>query len=698
MEKYLLQNLDCANCATKIESAVQQTPGVNFASVDFATITLFLDAEDFSAVQKTVQRVEPQVNILSKTETAVEEDTFNLRLRLFPILLAAALFFFGLIFIEQLRATPYGIGEWLVFGTAYVVSGWGVLRSAARNISRGQVFDEQFLMSVATIGAILIGELPEAVGVMLFYMIGEFAQELSVSRSRRSIRALLEVRPDHANLLVDGETREVAPENVRVGDLLMIRPGEKIPLDGEVITGTSRVDTSPLTGESRPRNIQVGDSVFGGMINQTGLLTLKVTLPFEESSISRILELVENASSRKAKTEKFITKFARIYSPIVVGVAVAVALLPPLLTGASFSEWLYRALVVLVISCPCALVISIPLGYFGGVGGAARRGILVKGSNYLDTLAAVRTVVLDKTGTLTRGVFKVTQVEPRNGFSEINLLHFAAQAESGSDHPIAQSIRDAYGDSMDITVDAYREIAGQGVLATVEGRELIAGSDGLLHNYAVEHDIDLCEVDGTVVHVAVDGEHAGCLIIADELKPEAGQAIEDLRAAGIEMIVMLTGDTEVTAQQVAKALDIDEYRAGLLPEDKVNAVETLMRTESHDGKLAFVGDGINDAPALARSDVGIAMGALGSDAAIETADVVIMTDSPIKVAEAISLGRRTRVIVWQNIILALMIKVVFITLGVTGIANMWMAVIGDMGVALLAVANSMRVMHLPKGE
>ncbi len=698
MKKYTLQNLDCANCAGKIENAVLKTPGVNFASVDFATTTLFLDAVDFTAVQNSIQKVEPKVNILTKNEKLAEDGGFNLRKELTPILVAASLFFLGLIFIEPLRATSYGIGEWLVFGAAYLLSGWGVLSSAARNISRGQVFDEQFLMSVATIGAILIGELPEAVGVMLFYMVGEFAQELSVSRSRRSIRALLEVRPDHANLLVDGETRQVAPEDVHVGDLLIIRPGEKIPLDGEVINGTSRVDTSPLTGESRPRNIQIGDPVLGGMLNQSGLLTIRVTRPFEESSISRILELVENAGSRKAKTEKFITKFARIYSPIVVGMAAAVAILPPLLTGAPFSDWLYRALVVLVISCPCALVISIPLGYFGGVGGASRRGILVKGSNFLDTLAAVRTVVLDKTGTLTQGVFKVTEVEERNGFSEADVLYFAAQAEAGSDHPIAQSIRDAYGKALDAPVDAYQEIAGQGILATVGGRELLAGSDGLLHKAAVEHDTDLCEVDGTVVHVAVDGEHAGCLIIADELKPDATQAIQDLHSAGVEQIVMLTGDTEATAQRVAETLNIDDYRAGLLPEDKVNAVESLMAAQNINGKLAFVGDGINDAPALARADVGIAMGALGSDAAIETADVVIMTDSPSKIAEAISVGRRTRAIVWQNIILALVIKVVFIALGVAGIANMWMAVIGDMGVALLAVANAMRVMRVPKDE
>ncbi len=698
MQKYSLLNLDCANCAVKIENAVQKTPGVNFASVDFATTTLFLDTVDFPAVQQAIRRVEPEVKVLVKTERDTHIETLDVRKKLILILIAAGLFIFGLIFLNTLRATSYGIGEWLVFGLAYLLSGWSVLSAAVRNISRGQIFDEQFLMSVATIGAILIGELPEAVGVMLFYMIGEFAQELSVSRSRRSIRSLLEVRPDYANVLSDREIRQVAPDDVLIGDLMIVRPGEKIPLDGEVVKGRSRVDTSPLTGESRPQNFQIGDFVFGGMINQTGLLTIKVTRPFEESSISRILDLVENASSRKAKTEKFITKFARIYSPIVVGLAGSVAIIPPLLTGEPFSEWLYRALVVLVISCPCALVISIPLGYFGGVGGASRRGILVKGSNFLDTLAAVRTVVLDKTGTLTQGVFRVTRIEPRNGFSETDLLHYAAQAEVGSDHPIAQSIRDAYGGEMDNPLNEYQEIAGQGVLATVSGRELIVGSDGLLHNSDVEHDLDLCEVEGTVVHVAVDNKHAGYLVIADELKPDAHQAIQDLRNTGVNQIVMLTGDTKSSARQVAKTLNIDNYHAGLLPEEKVDVVELMMAADSHDGKLSFIGDGINDAPSLARADVGIAMGALGSEAAIETADVVIMTDSPAKIAEAITIGRRTKTIVWQNIILALIIKVAFIILGVMGIANMWMAVIGDMGVALLAVANSMRVMRVPSEE
>ena len=695
MEKFTLKNLDCANCAARIEDAVQQTPGVNFASVDFATTTLFLDADSLFSVKNAIQKVEPQIDLLPQTEKSSLEDSFDARKKLIPLLIAATLFFVGLFFIESLQTTPFGIGAWVIFGVAYLISGWGVLKNAFRNITRGQVFDENFLMSIATLGAILIGELPEAVGVMLFYMVGEYAQSLSVNRSRRSIRALLEVRPDQANLLIDGDIQTVDPEAVVVGQHVIVRPGERIPLDGEIISGESLVDTSALTGETRPQMVQAGDLVLGGMVNQNGLLTIQVTRLFQESSISRILEMVENAGSRKAKTEKFITRFARVYSPIVVLIALAVAILPPLFTGEPFLDWVYRALVILVISCPCALVISIPLGYFGGVGGASRHGILVKGSNFLDTLASVRSVVLDKTGTLTQGVFRVVQVEPRNGFTETDLLRWAAQAEAGSNHPIAQSIREAYGEKNATPQENYEEIAGHGVRAIIAGREVLAGSDNFLHLSEIEHDLDLCEVGGTVVHVAVDSEYAGCLVIADELKPDAPQAIDAMRAIGVEQITMLTGDTEMAAQQIARSLNIDDYRAELLPEDKVEAVEEMMILPGRSGKLAFVGDGINDAPALARADVGIAMGALGSEAAIETADVVIMTDSPAKIAQAINIGRRTKAIVWQNIILALVIKAVFIGLGIMGIANMWMAVIGDMGVALLAVANAMRVLYIP---
>jgi Cd2+/Zn2+-exporting ATPase len=691
MQKYHLANLDCANCAAKIEEAIQKTPGVRFASVDFATTTLFLDAEDFLDVKDAIRRVEPAVRIREKVEYNAQGE-FDLRRRVLPILLAVVLFSGGLIFYPGLDNTPSGYGLWLVFGSAYLVCGWGVLSRAGRNILRGQVFDEHFLMSVATLGAIAIGEMPEAVGVMLFYQVGEFVQDLSVQRARRSIRGLLEVKPDRANVLVDGEFQSMLPESVRVGDTIQVRAGEKIPLDGEVLNGTSLVDTSPLTGESRPRNARPGDSLMAGSINLNGMLTLKVTRPFAESSISRILELVESAGSRKAATEKFITRFAKVYSPMVVFAALGVAFLPPLLFGASLSVWIYRALVVLVISCPCALVISIPLGYFGGVGGASRRGILVKGSNFLDTLAAVRTVIFDKTGTLTQGVFQVTQVLPQNGFSETDLLYLAVQTEAGSNHPIAQSIREAYGEVKHEPIEHYQEIAGHGVQATIGGRDLLAGSDGLLHRENISHTMEMCDLAGTVVHVAVDGTHAGCLVIADQIKPDAHKTITDLRRAGIERIIMLTGDQQSTAQEVAQVLGVDDFRAGLMPEEKVEVVEQIL-AERSDGKVAFVGDGINDAPALARADVGIAMGALGSEAAIETADVVIMTDSPSKVVDAIRVARRTRAIIWQNIILALVIKAVFIALGVAGIASMWMAVFGDMGVALLAVANATRVLR-----
>lgn len=692
MEKYLLDNLDCANCAANIENAVKKTAGVRYASVDFATTTLFLEADDFPSVEASIKRIEPEIKIREKSGSKDEETTFQVRQKLFPILISGILFAFGLFSYEWLSDLPFRFGVYLVFGSAYLISGWGVLTSAVRNISRGRVFDEHFLMSVATLGALAINEIPEAVGVMLFYLVGEFVQELSVFRSRRSIQALLRVRPDSARLYVGGTTRDVPPETVNVGEKILVKPGERIPLDGEIIKGESALDTSPLTGESIPVKVISGETVLAGSINLVGVLTIVVTRPFDQSSISRILELVEEASSRKAATEKFITKFARIYSPIVFFSALGVALVPPIFFGLNFSVWLYRALVVLVISCPCALVISIPLGYFGGVGGASRRGILVKGSNFLDVLASVKTVVFDKTGTLTRGVFKVTNVLPRNGFNEKELLRYAALAESGSNHPIAKSIREAYGSEENSEFSDYQEIPGHGVQTTVDGRVLLAGNDPMLHKENIFHDLELCDVDGTVVHVAVDGKHAGCIEISDELKPDAIEAIQSLRNTGIEKILMLTGDNLSASQNIAMTLGIDEFKAELLPDQKVAALEEVFHNSEPKGKVAFIGDGINDAPALARADVGIAMGALGSEAAIETADVVIMTDSPSKVAEAIRIGRKTRSIVWQNITLALLIKGLFIAFGIAGQATMWQAVFGDMGVALIAVLNATRAL------
>ena len=620
---------------------------------------------------------------------------FNLKQELIPVISVIVLFIGGLIFEETLHNTPYSIGEYLVFIPAYLLSGWNVLTSAGRNILRGRVFDENFLMTVATLGALAIHKLPEAVGVMLFFKIGELFQEFAVGRSRQSIKSLLEIRPDYANLKENGDIKKVAPDTVAIGDMILIKPGEKIPLDGEIIDGNSQIDTSALTGESVPRTVKVGETVLAGTINQTGVLTVKVTKLFGESSISRILELVENARSKKAETEKMISKFASYYTPFVVFASLAVALIPPLfISGATNTDrllWVYRALVLLVISCPCGLVISIPLGYFGGIGGAAKRGILVKGSTFLDTLTAVKTVVLDKTGTLTKGVFKVAKIVPQNGFSQSELMAIAAKVESQSNHPVAKSILEAYGgkiDSSDVT--DYEEIAGHGIRAKVNNQVVLAGNDRLLHRENIPHDV--CNAEGTVVHLAVDNRYAGYILIADELKEDAAQAIRDLKKLGVERIVMLTGDNQAVADSVAKQLGLDSYIAELLPEGKVEAIEKLIAQSKKGDKIVFVGDGINDAPVLARADVGIAMGGLGSDAAIETADIVIMADAPSKVAEAIQMARKTHNIVWQNIIFAMSVKAIFIGLGAFGLATMWEAVFADVGVALAAIFNATRVL------
>ena len=626
---------------------------------------------------------------------------FNLQEELTPIAIATALFLIGLVFNESLHNTPFSVAEYAVLIPAYLISGWSVLSTAGRNILRGRVFDENFLMSIATLGAIAIHELPEAVAVMLFFQVGELFQGYSVGRSRRSIKALLEVRPDTANLQVDGDIQVVSPESVKVGDIILVRPGDKVPLDGEISEGRSQIDTSALTGESVPRTVATGDIVLSGTINQSGVLTVRVTKPFNESSISRILELVENASSKKADTEKFITRFARYYTPVVVFLSLAVAVLPPLfIPGETRAEWVYRALVLLVISCPCGLVISIPLGYFGGVGGAAKRGILVKGSTFLDALTQVGIVVFDKTGTLTKGNFRVTELVPENGMDQYELLELAAQVESQSTHPVAQSILQAYEQSVDkppaqdYEVKDYEEIAGHGIRAHVNGRMVLAGNDRLLHRENIAHTV--CTVDGTVVHLAVEDRYVGRIIIADELKEDAAEAIKSLQQQGIET-AMLTGDNQSVAKTVAQKIGLDQYRAELLPEDKVQALETfLSRAARRKQKVVFVGDGINDSPVIARADVGMAMGGLGSDAAIETADVVIMTDAPSKVAEAIFLARRTLRIVWQNIILAMTVKAIFVGLGAIGLATLWEAVFADVGVALLAILNAGRIFREPR--
>jgi Zn2+/Cd2+-exporting ATPase len=694
MKKYQLKNMDCASCASKIESSLAKLEEVKFVNVNFANATMAIDTDNLEKVRNKIKEIEPDVEFedADKEKTIVTvSELFENKWTIIKAVIGLALLLIGLVFEKNLHNTPFHLAEYAVFVTGYLIVGWGVLSSAVKNIIRGQVFNEQFLMAIATLGAFAINEMPEAVAVMLFYVVGELFQDIAVGRSRKSIKALLEIKPDYANLKSGMEIIRVSPEEVNVGDIIIVKAGEKIPLDGKVLEGSSFVDTAALTGESVPRKVKEGDEALAGMINQSGLLTIGVKKTFGESSISRILELVENATSKKAETEKFITTFAKYYTPVVVIGAFLLAILPPLLfNGQTFSDWIYRALVVLVISCPCALVISIPLGYFGGVGLASRKGILVKGSNFLDALTQVKTVVFDKTGTLTKGEFKVSEVVISNGFSKEEILKYAAYAEVNSNHPVAQSITEAFQNKIDnAKITQTEEISGHGMKAVVDGKTILAGNDKLLHRENIEHPV--CQVDGTVVHVSIDHVYAGYIIISDSLKKNAIEAIENLKAKKIQT-VMLTGDNQYAAQAFAKILGIDRFYAELLPEDKVKHIEQLI-DENKGGKVAFVGDGINDAPVLARADVGIAMGALGSDAAIETADVVLMTDSPSKVALAVDVAKTTRKIVWQNIYFAMGVKLAFIVLGVFGIATMWEAVFGDMGVALIAIFNALRILR-----
>jgi len=693
MEKYKLKNLDCASCAAKLEDNLQKLDGVKFVSVNFANLTLTIDTDSLDRVKEKIREIEPEV-LVQEIKSATNEEESELaenKIAIIKALLGLFLLIIGLLFKDTLHATPFHVAEYAIFIIAYLVVGWGVLASAIKNIIKGQVFNEHFLMAVATLGAFAIHAMPEAVSVMLFYVTGELFQDIAVGRSRKSIKSLLEIKPDYANLKSGLEIVRVSPEEVKIGDVIVVKPGEKVPLDGTILDGTSFVDTAALTGESVPRKVKEKDAVLSGMINQTGLITIKVTKPFSESSISKIMELVENATSKKAQTEKFITTFAKYYTPVVVVGALLLAVLPPLLfAGQTFSDWIYRALVVLVVSCPCALVISIPLGYFGGIGMASRKGILVKGSNFLDALTQVKTVVFDKTGTLTKGEFKVSEVVTSNGFSKEEILEYAAYAEANSNHPVAQSITIAYqGKIENHRITKTEEISGHGMKAIVDGKTILAGNDKMLHKENVEH--SACQVDGTVVHIAIDRVYAGYIIISDSLKDDAIEAIENLKAKNIQT-VMLTGDNQFAAAAFAKKLNIDKYFYELLPEDKVKHIEQLIK-ENKGGKVAFVGDGINDAPVIARADVGIAMGALGSDAAIETADVVLMTDSPSKVALSIDVAKTTRNIVWQNIYFAMGVKLIFIVLGVFGVATMWEAVFGDMGVALIAVFNAIRILR-----
>jgi len=586
--------------------------------------------------------------------------------------------------------------QWLriaLFLASYLTVGGEIILNAFKNLINGQVFDENFLMSLATIGAIVIGEYPEGVTVMLLYQIGELFQSYAVDKSRKSIAGLMDIRPDYANLKKGDELVKVDPDEVQIGDIIVIKAGEKVPLDARVIEGTSLLDTSALSGESVPREVTVGSEILSGCINLNGVLTAEVIKEFEESTASKILDLVENASSKKSCSEKFITKFAKYYTPVVVLVAVFLALLPPLiLPGAAFKEWIYRSLSFLVVSCPCALVISIPLSFFGGIGGASGKGILVKGSNYLEALAQTEIMVMDKTGTLTKGVFKVQDIHPI-GISQSELLKLAAYAEGYSNHPISASLKQAYGQEINNQlIDEVEEISGHGVVATVEGKKVVAGNARLMEKMGIS--CSETDLNGTVVHLAVDNSYAGYILIADELKEDAKQAIKELKETGIKQTVMLTGDTEKAAVKVAEELGIEKVFAGLLPGDKVEKVEELIEQKSEKGKLAFVGDGLNDAPVLARADIGIAMGGLGSDAAIEAADIVIMTDEPSKIATAIRISKKTLKIAYQNIIFAIGVKILVLLLSALGITTMWAAIFADVGVAILAILNSFRALNV----
>lgn len=692
-KELILEGLDCANCASKIETQVKAIPGVQNAYVDFVSQKLTLEINSPSKIVSIVEEasaiatsVEPGICVLENTarETRKEEKEDYKEL----IILGIGIVLYALAFILPLSP----LAEKLIFLASYLFVGTEVLLKALKNIFKGQVFDENFLMALATIGAFAIGEFPEAVAVMVFYQIGEFFQDLAVNRSRKSIQALMDIRPDYAHLKLEDGSKVVSPEEVTIGDLILVKPGEKIPLDGIVVEGTSTLDTSALTGESLPREVKAEDEVLSGSINQRGLLTIKVTKLFSESTVSKILDLVQNASSKKTPTENFITKFARYYTPAVVISAALLAFLPPLMIpGATFSEWVYRALIFLVISCPCALVVSIPLGFFGGIGGASKNGILIKGSNFLEALNDVHTVVFDKTGTLTKGVFKVTRINPTGNLSKEVLLECAALAESYSTHPIALSILKAYEKDIDKSrISVVEEIPGHGVKVTIDGKEILVGNKKLM----LEHSIPVEDsTSGTLVHIAVERNYEGFIVISDEIKEDSSKAIKELKALGIKKTVMLTGDHHSTAKEIAEELKLDEFHSQLLPHEKVEKLEFIQNQMLSKQKLIFVGDGINDAPVLARADIGVAMGGLGSDAAIEAADIVLMTDEPSKLVSAIKIANKTRRIVWENIIFALGVKIFVLALGAFGFATMWAAVFSDVGVALIAVLNAMRVIN-----
>ncbi|MCL2498750.1 MAG: cadmium-translocating P-type ATPase [Defluviitaleaceae bacterium] len=710
-KKYLLKGLHCANCAAKIENAIKAMDGIASASVNFLTTTLHIEAnEEFfdnieGRINDIVHKYEPDVLVIEHDGKKGNTNKSNEhgdccghshnhnheesgKKDLIKLFTGIVIFGCGLIVSIFTDINEYiPIAAYVI---SYLILGGEIVLRAAKNLIRGKVFDENFLMSIATIGAFIIGEYPEAVAVMLFFQVGEYFQSIAVRKSKKSISSLMDIRPDYANILNNGDIIKVDPDTVNIGDIIVVKPGEKIPLDGVVIEGESMLDTTALTGESVPRKAAFSDTVLSGCINLNGVLTVEVTKTFGESTVAKIIDLVENAGSKKAPAEKFITKFAQYYTPVVVGLALLLAVIPPLFFGGTWVEWVHRALVFLVISCPCALVVSIPLSFFGGIGGAAKKGVLVKGGNYLEALNNLDIVVFDKTGTLTKGVFKVTSIQPSNGFTENELLSFAASAEALSNHPIALSIQKAFGGETDKdALSEYNEIAGHGVCVKHTEKTILAGNGKLMNL----NNIIFVEAEsiGTTVYIAVDHMFAGYIIISDEIKTDSYKAITELKAKGVRKTVMLSGDNPQIAGMIAEELKLDEVHAGLLPHEKVEKVEYLNGQKQSKGTLAFVGDGINDAPVLARADIGIAMGALGSDAAIEAADIVLMTDEPSKLSEAIDIARFTRRIVWQNIVFALGVKGLFLVLGAFGVASLWEAVFADVGVSLLAVLNATRV-------
>lgn len=753
---FYISGLDCANCAAKLERHLKEIAQFKMVTIDFMGQKLLIEAVDEESLQdglaqarKVIEKIEPGVTFTEKKkkvkqQTAathshgdhcgcghdhgqeghdhhqhgehcghshgeasmcdqdaheqkkqqIQEETVEdghdhgygeMKTAIVKLLLG------GLIFAAGMLLPLEGLPRLLVFLTAYFIVGGEVLLRAAKNISRGQVFDENFLMTIATVGAFIVGEYPEGVAVMLFYQLGELFQSYAVNRSRNSITELMDLRADYAHLKQGDQLVKVDPEKVAVGDVIVVKAGEKIPLDGTILEGSSALDTVALTGETAPREVQPGDSVLSGCINVSGLLTVQVEKEFGESTAAKILDLVEHASSKKAQTENFITKFARYYTPAVVAVAALLAVIPPLVMNQPFDTWIYRALVFLVISCPCALVISIPLSFFSGLGANSKMGVLIKGSNYLEVLSKLDTVVFDKTGTLTQGSFQVSEIHSAH-LKEAELLYYAAHTESYSNHPISKALLAAYGQPVEEDrIQDVQEISGHGVKALVDGKLVLAGNGKLMKQYEIAY--EPVNTIGTIVYIAVDGQYGGCIVIADEVKPDAGKAIQALRERGVQRIIMLTGDSKAVGEKVAAQLKLDQFYAELLPGDKVEKLEMLMQQKTGEGTIAFVGDGLNDAPVLARADLGVAMGALGSDAAIEAADVVLMNDEPSRLADAMTISKKTMRIVKQNIVFTLTVKFAVLILGAIGMASMWAAVFADVGVAFIAILNAIRVLR-----